>query len=227
MQCSKNNRDRRDVKWKTAGKYGGAEREELRRRFAPCPPGLRCVSAILAALETNPGAQIPPSLFIRLWVAVLLGGSSCVGKMAEREGLLRRFAPCPSGLRCASAILAALETNPGVQIPPSSFSVPRVAVVFGDASSSDKMAEREGFEPPGPCGPAVFKTAAIDHSATSPCFLASNSNPGWQAVGGFRSPENPRRSDSGYRNPSRKSHESALRRGWTNAVQPTMVQDPT
>ena len=31
-----------------------------------------------------------------------------------------------------------------------------------------KMAEREGFEPPGPCGPAVFKTAAIDHSATSP-----------------------------------------------------------
>jgi hypothetical protein len=31
-----------------------------------------------------------------------------------------------------------------------------------------KVAEREGFEPPGPCGPAVFKTAAIDHSATSP-----------------------------------------------------------
>jgi integrase len=30
------------------------------------------------------------------------------------------------------------------------------------------LAEREGFEPPGPCGPAVFKTAAIDHSATSP-----------------------------------------------------------
>ena len=31
------------------------------------------------------------------------------------------------------------------------------------------MAEREGFEPPEPCGSAVFKTAAIDHSATSPC----------------------------------------------------------
>jgi integrase len=31
-----------------------------------------------------------------------------------------------------------------------------------------KMAEREGFEPPEPCGSAVFKTAAIDHSATSP-----------------------------------------------------------
>ena len=30
------------------------------------------------------------------------------------------------------------------------------------------MAEREGFEPPGPFGPTVFKTAAFDHSATSP-----------------------------------------------------------
>ena len=31
-----------------------------------------------------------------------------------------------------------------------------------------RMAEREGFEPPDPCGSTVFKTAAIDHSATSP-----------------------------------------------------------
>ncbi len=30
------------------------------------------------------------------------------------------------------------------------------------------MAEREGFEPPDPCGSAVFKTAAFDRSATSP-----------------------------------------------------------
>ena len=30
------------------------------------------------------------------------------------------------------------------------------------------MAEREGFEPPDPFGSTVFKTAAIDHSATSP-----------------------------------------------------------
>ena len=39
------------------------------------------------------------------------------------------------------------------------------------------MAEREGFEPPGPCGPAVFKTAAIDHSATSP--IAKPEVEGW------------------------------------------------
>ena len=31
------------------------------------------------------------------------------------------------------------------------------------------MAESEGFEPPDPCGSTVFKTAAIDHSANSPC----------------------------------------------------------
>ena len=30
------------------------------------------------------------------------------------------------------------------------------------------MAESEGFEPPDPCGSTVFKTAAFDHSATSP-----------------------------------------------------------
>ena len=32
-----------------------------------------------------------------------------------------------------------------------------------------ELAEREGFEPPVPCGTTVFKTAAFDHSATSPC----------------------------------------------------------
>ena len=32
------------------------------------------------------------------------------------------------------------------------------------------VAEREGFEPPDPFGSTVFKTAAIDHSATSPYF---------------------------------------------------------
>ena len=30
------------------------------------------------------------------------------------------------------------------------------------------LAEREGFEPPVPLSTAVFKTAAIDHSAISP-----------------------------------------------------------
>ena len=30
------------------------------------------------------------------------------------------------------------------------------------------MAEREGFEPSGPCGPPVFKTGAFVRSATAP-----------------------------------------------------------
>ena len=30
------------------------------------------------------------------------------------------------------------------------------------------LAERVGFEPTDPCGSTVFKTVAIDHSATSP-----------------------------------------------------------
>ncbi len=30
------------------------------------------------------------------------------------------------------------------------------------------MAEGEGFEPPVPCGTAIFKTAALNHSATLP-----------------------------------------------------------
>lgn len=32
------------------------------------------------------------------------------------------------------------------------------------------LAEREGFEPPVPLSTAVFKTAAIDHSAISPVY---------------------------------------------------------
>ena len=46
----------------------------------------------------------------------------------------------------------------------------------GKSTASDfdwmDLAEREGFEPPGPFGPTVFKTVAIDHSATSPAESA-------------------------------------------------------
>ena len=34
------------------------------------------------------------------------------------------------------------------------------------------MAEMVGFEPTGTCMPTVFKTASLDHSDTSPCFLS-------------------------------------------------------
>ena len=41
------------------------------------------------------------------------------------------------------------------------------------------LAEREGFEPPDPRGSTVFKTAAFDHSATSP---AGAKHTGWQRL---------------------------------------------
>ena len=48
-----------------------------------------------------------------------------------------------------------------------------------DEFSRKSLAEREGFEPPEPLSSTVFKTAAIDHSAISPCrnaLVASNSS---------------------------------------------------
>ena len=40
-----------------------------------------------------------------------------------------------------------------------------------DVKTPAFSAEREGFEPPEPRSSTVFKTAAIDHSATSPIFF--------------------------------------------------------
>ena len=39
-----------------------------------------------------------------------------------------------------------------------------------------RLAERVGFEPTVPCGTPVFKTGAIDHSATSPIQLCPSGN---------------------------------------------------
>ena len=38
------------------------------------------------------------------------------------------------------------------------------------------LAERQGFEPRVPCGTTVFKTAAIDHSATSPKLFCKSAS---------------------------------------------------
>ncbi len=39
---------------------------------------------------------------------------------------------------------------------------------MGLLHGTGKLAEREGFEPPEGCPSTVFKTAALNHSATSP-----------------------------------------------------------
>ena len=47
--------------------------------------------------------------------------------------------------------------------------VPQIVEFVGlDGSLCVNSAERQGFEPRVPCSTTVFKTAAIDHSATSP-----------------------------------------------------------
>ena len=45
---------------------------------------------------------------------------------------------------------------------------PQGGGIVGEKANFKEMAEREGFEPPEPRGSTVFKTVAIDHSATSP-----------------------------------------------------------
>ena len=76
--------------------------------------------------------------------------------MAEREGLVDLTAQCYA-LAHWAPLLRFASSTPGFLIPCLSI-----------CGAIRRMAEREGFEPPEPCGSAVFKTAAIDHSATSP-----------------------------------------------------------
>jgi hypothetical protein len=55
------------------------------------------------------------------------------------------------------------------------------------------MAEEEGFEPPVPFGTAVFKTAALNHSATPPEEVSLDDNSPPAAI-----PEGCRFSSSGF-----------------------------
>ena len=72
-----------------------------------------------------------------------------LAKMAEREGLLRlRLAL--RGFHFNQASLRRLASNPGF------------------SSLLNKVAEREGFEPPEACTSPVFKTGALNHSTISP-----------------------------------------------------------
>ncbi len=52
-------------------------------------------------------------------------------------------------------------------------------VVNNEQLSFLMSAEREGFEPPVPRSTTVFKTAAIDHSATSPILRQGRSFSAW------------------------------------------------
>ena len=87
--------------------------------------------------------------------------------LAERVGLIPACGlhPCGAALR---AVCAASRRSNFVLIPH-----PRIGIRFAGF-----VAERVGFEPTGPCGPPVFKTGALDHSATSPVGSRTNAPPG-------------------------------------------------
>jgi hypothetical protein len=60
-----------------------------------------------------------------------------------------------------------------------------VCLVLSGTGGKGKVAEREGFEPPEPCGSPVFKTGALNHSATSPSE--------WEIYGAFSEYQAPSR----------------------------------
>jgi hypothetical protein len=84
------------------------------------------------------------------------GGEGGIGSL--RLVLRTRALRAPSSLRSVE-----------LRSHPSSAAAPRLPFRFAELPPlALQVAEREGFEPPEPCGSVVFKTTAIDHSATSP-----------------------------------------------------------
>ena len=69
------------------------------------------------------------------------------------------------------------DSNPGNSYPFTAFRVRpdrplrHLSKNFVSPTINTWLAERQGFEPRVPRGTTVFKTAAIDHSATSPVFV--------------------------------------------------------
>ncbi len=111
------------------------------------------------------------------WIGRPACGTTSVGTRT-REGIVAP--PADAGGRTRHSIV------PGIRIPDRSHKAekPPDGRLF-----CFEMAEREGFEPPEPCGSAVFKTAAIDHSAISPqrWFRGANCS-GNAGVDGCRQP---------------------------------------
>ena len=66
------------------------------------------------------------------------------------------------------------DDGPEIILPGLEWQMPQGGIDAGEnprekrERREPRMAEREGFEPPDAIAPAAFKTAAFDHSATSP-----------------------------------------------------------
>jgi hypothetical protein len=90
------------------------------------------------------------------------GGASCLGVGAR----LRRIAGAFDDRGLPDGALALARSRP----------LKRKGPRYGGLFCS-KLAEREGFEPPVPCGTTAFETAALNRSATSPGLLLSGTQP--------------------------------------------------
>ena len=92
-------------------------------------------------------------------------------RLAEKEGLIRRFAPHPLGALCASKLVSPICRTLLFMFEGSNSNL----YTFSQLkllSSNSKLAEREGFEPSKGYKPLlVFKTSAFNRSATSPNFV--------------------------------------------------------
>ncbi len=103
--------------------------------------------------------------------------ASCLARSAGK----RSTGPFSFPLRPrASPLRGRRRYAPAFQIAPGDFGrtlrvhIPPHAQPFSSHGGMNprvrKMAEREGFEPPDPYGSTVFKTAALNRSATSPSY---------------------------------------------------------
>ena len=92
-----------------------------------------------------------------------------VTKLAEGEGLLR---PAASSLR-----EDVLRTSRSLAMPRRPNPLRGFSSLPETFMHLTKLAEGEGFEPPEACASTVFKTAAIDHSATPPRNINVSSLP--------------------------------------------------
>jgi hypothetical protein len=99
------------------------------------------------------------------------------------------------------------------------------------AGESSKLAEREGFEPPEPCGSPVFKTGAFGHSAISPRVANDPTLPNiLPPANGFsvlrNSPARGARKRQAGRPPSGTSPDACARRDQSARRPPTPGQVP-
>ena len=119
--------------------------------------GVRGVVRLARALMVLPTLRLAPTLYLPLCPLDLLYPLDLLGPLQALHSA-RSYFVAPFLFFHTSVIKQAYAV--GIKKQKED--------VFRHLLASFGLAEREGFEPPEPRSSTVFKTAAIDHSATSP-----------------------------------------------------------